>query len=173
MTGDVSGRRSSLLSLRGMDLLTPTEMELREAIRDYDSSLNAAVWRLMENADARAVITTLADSGLIMFSRLADADGAGWRTRVAGEHIPCLEDRPIDTLGCGDALLASASLALAAGSTLAQASFIGAVAAAVEAAVLGNVTVTKSNLQSRLHEVAGWHVTVRTNIAPKSTPMKA
>lgn len=154
LAGDVSGRRSSLASIHSADLLAPTEAELRAAVHDYESSLNAAVWRLMQKTDARDVIATMGNEGLIAFSRLADADGAGWRTRVAGEHIPCLTINPVDTLGCGDALLTTSALARFAGASSVQAAYLGAVSASVEAMTMGNRPVASHALLQAVREFA-------------------
>lgn len=162
LCGDVSGRRSSLPSLRDMDLVSPTEMELRDALRDYDSSLNAVVWELMERSGAQSVITTLADNGLIMFTRLEDAGDEGWVSRVAGEHIPCLDAHPVDTLGCGDALLTTSSLALATGASPIQSAYLGAIAAAVECSKLGNVAVSATDVSERLRALSTAHIKVHT-----------
>jgi bifunctional ADP-heptose synthase (sugar kinase/adenylyltransferase) len=54
--------------------------------------------------------------------------------------------RAIDPLGCGDALLATASLALASGGSLAAAALLGSLAAAIEVGQVGNVAVTTDSL---------------------------
>lgn len=155
LAGDVSGRRASLVSLRDMDVITPTERELRDAVQDYESSLNAVVWKLMERTGARSVFTTMSDDGLIAFTRLAGAIDAGWRTRVSGEHIPTIEPRPLDPLGCGDALLTASTLALACGATHVQSAFLGAVAAAAESLKLGNHAVEPDELRRIIALVDG------------------
>jgi len=149
LAGDVSGRRSSLTSLLQMDLVTPTEAELRDALQDYDSSLNAAVWALMQRTGGKRVHVTLADEGLIAFSRLPEAPGEGWVARVTGEHVPSLEREHVDTLGCGDALLSASARARASGASDLQAAYIGSLAAAVEARTPGNQAVTPIDLLAR------------------------
>ncbi|MCR9216075.1 MAG: PfkB family carbohydrate kinase [bacterium] len=146
VAGDVSGRRSALLSMKKVDLLCPTEVEMRAAVSDYDSSLNSVVWKLMQQTGARQVITTMGDEGLIAFDRIAGAAGEDWSTRVAGEHVPALCAHAIDNLGCGDALLASTTMARIAGAELPEASLIGAVAASIEAGLVGNQAVDATHL---------------------------
>lgn len=155
LAGDVSGRRASLVSLRDMDLITPTEREMRDAVQDYESSLNAVVWKLMERTGARAVFTTLSDDGLIAFTRLANAVDPGWQTRVSGEHVPSIEPRPLDPLGCGDALLTASTLALASGASHVQSAFLGAVAAAAESRKLGNHAVQPDELRRIIAHIDG------------------
>ena len=52
-----------------------------------------------------------------------------WRRRLAAEHIPALVSHAIDPLGCGDALLAAATLTRIAGADLTLAAILGAIAA--------------------------------------------
>ena len=146
LAGDVSGRRSSLLAMRSMDVVTPTEAELRDAVHDYESSLNAAVWRLMQRTGTQDVVTTMGDDGLIVFTRLDDAEQEGWRARVSGEHIPRLSPNPVDTLGCGNALLAATALARAVDASAVQAAYLGAIAASIESAMMGNRPVDASSM---------------------------
>ena len=43
LVGDVSGRRSNLLEMQGVDLLCPSESEMRDALHDYDAGVSAVV----------------------------------------------------------------------------------------------------------------------------------
>jgi len=57
-------------------------------------------------------------------------------------------------LGCGDALLASASLARSSGGSALASAFIGAAASCVQAGRMGNLPVSATDLRrliSRLH----------------------
>jgi len=172
ITGDVSGRRSSLLSMVNADLLCPSETELRESLREYDASLNAVVWDLMRTTGAKAVFTTLAEEGLIAFERLpsADTDQAKWSSRVSGEPIPALNGAPRDVLGCGDALLAAATLALCAGATRTQAAYLGNLAASVHAARFGNDPAERDALLRAAERID--QDTLTTRIVQSPTPAR-
>ncbi len=67
ISADVSGRQSNLLKFKDVDLLCPTEREVRETLHDFSSSLNAVVWQLMHHTNARNAIITLGKQGLIAF----------------------------------------------------------------------------------------------------------
>lgn len=150
ITADVSGRQSSLLKFREVDLLCPTEREVRETLHDFASGLGAAVWNLLNATAAKQVIITLGKQGLVTFDRPdASADPHG---RLRSEYLPALAAQAIDPLGCGDALLAAASLTLAAGGSLQAAGLLGSVAAAVEARQLGNHPVTLDRLGAGLFQ---------------------
>jgi rfaE bifunctional protein kinase chain/domain/rfaE bifunctional protein nucleotidyltransferase chain/domain len=146
IAADVSGRQSNLLRFKDVDLLCPTEREVRETLNDFGRSLPAAVWNLLHETRARSAIVTLGKQGLMTFDH--DEDVAEGRLR--SEHIPALATHAIDPLGCGDALLATATLTLAAGGPLAAAGFLGAVAAAAHVQALGNIPLSIEQVLDRL-----------------------
>ncbi|MDZ4830083.1 MAG: PfkB family carbohydrate kinase [Phycisphaerae bacterium] len=148
MSGDVSGRRASLLAMAQMDLLCPSESELREALQLPDDGLAAATWSLLDLTRSRAAIVTLGSDGLIAFDRPAgEHDGQRYTERVAGEHVPSFAPFAVDQLGCGDALLAAATMTLVAGGSIAQAAIVGNVAAAAEAQRLGNLPIDAAEIR--------------------------
>ncbi|MBI1190136.1 MAG: adenylyltransferase/cytidyltransferase family protein [Tepidisphaera sp.] len=161
LAGDVSGKRSNLASMRGMDLLCPSEPELREGVHLHSEGLPLVAWRLLEATESKNAIVTLGGDGLLAFSRLPEAPAAdeAWPSRLASEHVPALVPIALDPLGCGDSLLAAATLALAAGATLQQAAFLGACAAAVQVQRLGNMPVTGPDLRHMIARVHTSHLT--------------
>ncbi|MEO0482165.1 MAG: PfkB family carbohydrate kinase [Planctomycetota bacterium] len=148
--GDVSGSRASLFAMHGADWLSPSERELRGALGNPDDSLPAITWDLVQRTDARHVAITMAADGLVAFERRGVASGHDGRpSRLSGEHLPSLAAHAVDPLGCGDALLTGAVLALAAGATIVEASYLGSLAAAIESEQLGNVPVGAHDLARR------------------------
>jgi rfaE bifunctional protein kinase chain/domain/rfaE bifunctional protein nucleotidyltransferase chain/domain len=146
VTADVSGRQGNLLRFRDVDLLCPTEREMRETLHDFSSGLGSVVWRLLQSTSARQAIITLGKRGLVTFARPEEpADPNG---RLSSEYLPALSTVAVDPLGCGDALLAAASLALSCGASLQQAAYLGAVSAAMEVRQLGNQPITAQTLSA-------------------------
>jgi bifunctional ADP-heptose synthase (sugar kinase/adenylyltransferase) len=135
VTADVSGRQASLLRFTGVDLLCPTERELREATGDFASGLNAVASQLLQATGAAAALVT---------------PGESWERRLRTAYLPSLAPRAIDPLGCGDALLAVATLALAAGGTVQAAAYLGSLAAAFEVQQVGNRPVTARQLLAQI-----------------------
>jgi sugar/nucleoside kinase (ribokinase family) len=158
LAGDVSGRRAGLEQMSGMDLLCPSEAELRDASRNYGDSLPAVAWELLETTGTRAAIVTMGAEGLIAFDRITGAGDEGWQARVRGEHVPALTPHAVDALGCGDALLIAATLALASGGSMLAGAYLGAIAASVEARTLGNTPVGSAMLRREINRVAAAHV---------------
>ncbi|NLX03675.1 MAG: adenylyltransferase/cytidyltransferase family protein [Phycisphaerae bacterium] len=144
ISADVSGTRGKLMAFRNVDLLTPTEREIRAAMHDFEQGLSPLAHMLLTRTDSRNLFVTLGRKGLVIF------DGAN-RTRdgrpnpdarLRSEHIPTLAASILDRLGCGDALLATSTMVLAAGGTLEMAGYLGSLAAAIELGRLGNVPVS-------------------------------
>ncbi len=162
IAGDVSGARNTMMKMRGVDLVCPTEHELRSATGDFEDSLNAVVWRYLDATKVGGVFVTLGADGLIAFDRLPGAESAegGWRSRVRGEHVPALAPHPVDTLGCGDALLAAAALAAMAGGRRIDGAVLGSVAAGAEAMRLGNKVVSAADLRRGVERVVGSRLAV-------------
>ncbi len=160
LTGDVSGVRSDLLAMHDFDLLCPTERELRASMHDFDSGLNQVAYTVMQKTRTRHLCVTLGKDGLVLFDRQSqDPNSPQWAARLRSEHLPSLALQMVDRLGCGDALTATTTLAMAAGGRLPQAAFLGIGAAAIELASLGNVPVGAAALRRWLKS--------RTEIAAK------
>lgn len=160
LTGDVSGRRASLRGMHSMDLLCPSESEVREAFGQFDTGLPTVAHRLLQETRSKAAIITMGAEGLIAFDRLPGAERVGdpFASKVRGEHIPALAPFAIDALGCGDALLSAATLALASGGSLVAAAFIGSVAAAVQAQRIGNIPISSTDLRHGIVRVQSAHL---------------
>lgn len=151
LTGDVSGQRNHLSSMRGMDLVTPSEGELRQSTRQYDESLPAVAWKQLSSTDTRAMFVTMGSDGLVAFHPIDGQPGNdGWTSRVVGEHVPAMASHAVDALGCGDALLTTATLTLASGGTLVESAFLGTIAAWIHGSRMGNNPVDMATLRRRV-----------------------
>jgi len=179
VTGDVSGRRSNLRAFRGLDLVTPSESEAREALGDFDDGLPTLAWRILRELSAKNVILTMGAEGAVAFDRIdADTshendptgDAGELRARVRGEHVPALCGYAVDPLGCGDSLLAAATLALASGGSLVQGAFLGSIAAAAQAQRLGNTVISAADLRQGVHRVHAAHLTLVAPDAVRTRP---
>ncbi len=172
MSGDVSGKRATLRHFSGFDLLAPSEPEARSAIHCFDESLPVVAWRLLEQTRTKHLLLTLGADGLIAFQQRSnvaiEAITPGDLSRVRGEHVPSLVGHAIDPLGCGDSLLAAATLALASGQSALVGAFLGSVAAAAQAHRLGNVPISATDLR---HGVARAH-TARLVYGDSAQPVR-
>ena len=146
LSADVSGNQGNLLHFREVDLLCPTEREMREAENDFASGLGAVAWKMLGATGARQAIITLGKQGLVTF----DGSEQPLPAQLPSEYVPALSRHAVDPLGCGDALLATATLALATGASGEAAAFLGAIAASIEVQKLGNQPITIDQIVAQL-----------------------
>ncbi len=148
IAGDVSGPRGQLLQFKHATLLCPTERELRSSLNDFGRGLATVAWNGLDQTQSRHLLVKLGKKGVVAFDRQTqDASRPEWRGRLRSEYLPSLAERVVDPLGCGDAVLATATLTLAAGGNLVQAAYLGSAAAAVEIGRLGNVPIDAGSLR--------------------------
>jgi rfaE bifunctional protein kinase chain/domain len=148
VVADISGQRGQLTRFKNVNLLCPTERELRTALNDFESGLSSVAWKALEQTQARQLMVTLGKKGLVVFDRQSqDANCPEWRGRLRSEYLPTLADRVVDPLGCGDSLLAVTTMALAGGGNLMQAAYLGSAAAAWQIAHLGNLPLDSAGLR--------------------------
>ncbi len=128
-----SSQIADISRFRGMHLITPTEHEARMAVRDGTSGLVALAESLREQSLAKHVIVTMGAEGLLIQTDRQQRD------RLQTDQLPALNNAPKDVAGAGDSLLTCAALAIAAGGTIWEASYLGSIAAACQVGRLGNV----------------------------------
>jgi rfaE bifunctional protein kinase chain/domain len=136
-TGDVS-------RFRNMALITPTEREARLALQDFDSGLVVLADKLREKAAADNVLITLGAEGLLI--QAGPGETEKWHT----DRLGALNLAPKDPAGAGDSLLTCASMALAVGADIWEASYLGAIAAACQVGRIGNLPLTHQELAAEI-----------------------
>lgn len=149
VTADVqcSSQIATVAKYRSIDLITPTEREARMALWDMDGGLTDIGIRLLDQTANRDLIIKLGENGIVIFNGLWEK---GSLREVSTEYLASFADEVHDPMGAGDALLAACSLALAAGADIFEASILGNVAAAVEVLRVGNVPVSRHDIESKL-----------------------
>ncbi|MER2492206.1 PfkB family carbohydrate kinase [Catenovulum sediminis] len=134
----------------GMDLITPTEREARLAINNTKDGLVLLAEKLRQKCDAKNIVVTLAEDGA--FLHQPDLDNKNQLT-WNNDKIAALAENAVDPAGAGDCYLASATLALAAGASFWQASFLGSIAAACQVSRVGNTPLKQSELINALRDL--------------------
>ncbi len=98
--GDVS-------RFKGMDLLTPTEMEARVSTRNHEDGLVVLAEKLRTQASAHNVLVKLGAEGVLVHAaRHGEGD---WLT----DQLRAFNSQPKDTAGAGDSMLAGIAIAMA------------------------------------------------------------
>lgn len=153
IAADVSGSQANLMRFDDVDLLCPSERELRQALNDTSSGLNAVVYRMFRATNARQALVTMGKQGLVAFDQCqVTQPGEAWERKMRGAYLPALTSSVIDSLGCGDALLATATASLAAGGSLHAGAYLGSLAAAMTAQSIGNAPIKLDGLIARLNQ---------------------
>ena len=135
--GDVS-------RFQNMLLVTPTEREARLALQDFDSGLVVLAYKLQEKAHAKNVVITLGAEGMLV--QAGRSEMHSWPT----DRLSALNLAPKDVAGAGDSFLTCASMALAAGADIWEASYLGALAAACQVGRVGNIPLTHEELVTEI-----------------------
>lgn len=143
----VASRWGNILEFEGFDMITPNEREARFALGDQDSVVRPLALELHKRSKCKTLILKLGDRGIITYRSDSPVDYRAFFT------VESFADRVIDAVGAGDALLAYATLALAATRNDVIASILGNMAAAVECEHEGNVPVTPEEVLKKVDTV--------------------
>jgi D-glycero-beta-D-manno-heptose-7-phosphate kinase len=127
---------------RNVDLITPNLLEAERStnieIRD-EVSLAAAAYRISQMLDCRNVLITRGEHGMSLLT-----------AKGAMTHIPTVAREVYDVTGAGDTVIATLTLALAAGAELEEAAIIANYAAGIVIGKVGTASVSRSELESTL-----------------------
>ncbi len=127
---------------RGATVLTPNLSELEHAAGPPTATLaeiDAAVRRLAATLDGAAVLVTRGADGMTLY-----------RDGVRGAHVPAAAREVFDVTGAGDTVVATLTLALAAGLTLEDAMTLASLAAAISVSRRGTSTVGPDELTAAI-----------------------
>lgn len=135
------------LNLGGLSLITPNRQEAFELadIPDItraldprqDINLMRAGEKLLSDLQPALLLITLGDQGMLLFQRGA-----------APYHIPTVAQEVFDVSGAGDTVIASFTMAIAAGASPLEAAVISNYAAGVVVGKVGTATVSPEELSA-------------------------
>jgi rfaE bifunctional protein kinase chain/domain len=136
--------RYALAGYSGMTACTPNESEaeslLRVTIDDNRDALERAGRALLARLDCRAVLITRGSRGMALFE-----------PDRATDHIPIVgSDEVADVTGAGDTVIATFTLALAAGASFGDAARLANIAGGLVVMKRGTATVTPAEIEARL-----------------------
>lgn len=142
-----AGGQGTIQSAVSPGLICVSERRLREAAGNSNSGLSAVAYEVMQATGAARMLVSVAKRGVVTFDRRShDRASPNWHDRLLSEYLPALSEWPLDRLGCGESATAAATLAMAAGATLMQASYLYSAVAALQIGRLGIVPVTADEL---------------------------
>lgn len=139
-----SSQIGDISRFRGMNLVTPTEREARLATNDFSSGLVVVAEKLRKKSEIRNVIITLGNEGILIHAE-TNKDNL-WLT----DRLSALNSSPVDVAGAGDSFLTVASMVLAVGGSIWEASALGSIASACQVSRSGNVPLAYGEFKEHL-----------------------
>jgi D-beta-D-heptose 7-phosphate kinase/D-beta-D-heptose 1-phosphate adenosyltransferase len=136
-------KREDFTAYRGVTVLTPNEHEARAATRigvEHDQAADKAGRMALEATGGAAVLVTRSAKGLTLVRR-----------DLPALHLPTQAREVADVSGAGDTLVATLSVALAAGAELPDAARVANVTAGISVGKLGTATVSQQEVLDALH----------------------
>ena len=134
-----SSQIGDISRFKGVDILTPTEMEARVSTRNHEDGLVVLAEKLRLQSGAKNVLLKLGAEGMLIHPAVNQDSSLT-------DQLPSFNRSAKDTSGAGDSLLAASALALALGGTIWQAAFLGSLAAACQVSRIGNTPLTTREL---------------------------
>jgi D-beta-D-heptose 7-phosphate kinase/D-beta-D-heptose 1-phosphate adenosyltransferase len=139
----VDPKVKNLDCFRGATVITPNATEAGEAVGQEladAAALERAGWELLRRLEARAVMITRGEEGISLFEK----------GLPKSRHIPAEAREVFDVTGAGDTVIATFTLALAAGMSFFDATRTANLAAGIVVGKLGTSTVTQDELREAL-----------------------
>jgi rfaE bifunctional protein kinase chain/domain len=138
--------RYALSAFRGMTACTPNQSEVEALlgirIDDDRSALERAGRQLLDRLETQAVLITRGSRGMALFERGKPTD-----------HIPIVgSDQIADVTGAGDTVIATFTLALAAGATFGEAARLANCAGGIVVMKRGTATVSAKELTDAVRD---------------------
>ena len=139
-----SSQIGDISRFRGMTLLAATERETRLALKDSEGGVNTVANGLLEKTGSQHLLMKLGADGAIILK------GNSSPKTYEIDQIPAFNRSPRDVAGAGDSMLVVASLALACGASIWEASVLASLAAAVQVSRVGNIPLKPEDLLREL-----------------------
>ena len=136
-----SSQSGNLSKFSGATMITPTEIEARNEVRDDLSGLVVIAQQVRKLLEARYVLLKLGADGVLLHG--VDSNGKVLSTDL----VPSLNKNPIDTSGAGDSMLAGSAVSLACGESLYISAFIGSLMSAIQVSRIGNTPITRKDVE--------------------------
>lgn len=142
----VASRWGNILDFHGFDLITPNEKEARFALGDQDSVVRPLALELYNRAACKTLILKMGERGMMTYRAPSEDLRAFFQ-------VDAFAQRVVDPMGAGDALLAYATVSLAATGNSVIASILASMAAAVACEHDGNTPITPEQVLDKLTAV--------------------
>lgn len=137
-TGDIS-------KFKNMNIVTPTEREIRLSLNDFESGLVVLSKNLFTKSSPQYICTTLGSEGIMIYN----SD----KNELLTDNISALNNNPKDISGAGDSLLIASAMSLTTDASIWESSYIGSVAASIQVSRIGNIPILKNELIQEISKI--------------------
>jgi rfaE bifunctional protein kinase chain/domain len=137
-----SSQIGDIAKFKDMDIVTPTEREIRLSINDFESGLVVLSEKLHKKSNSKYIFTTLGSEGILIYNST--------QNELLTDNIQALNTNAKDVSGAGDSLLTCSSMAKVVGANIWESAYLGSIAAAIQVSRVGNIPIKKEEL---LHEL--------------------
>jgi len=137
-----SSQSGDLYKYVGVDILTPTEVEVRVALNDFTSGLAYVGEKLFVKNKISNLIMTLGEEGLMIFNSM--------NSQIVVDRLGVLDVETVDSSGAGDSLLAISTLTFCKTRDIYLSSFMGTLAASIQVSRRGNTPLKISELKQQI-----------------------
>lgn len=137
-----SSQVGDISKFKDMDIVTPTEREIRLSLNDFESGLVVLSSKLKQKSNPKYIFTTLGAEGVMIYNSNEN--------ELLTDNIPALNINPKDISGAGDSFLTCSSMSNVVGATIWQAAYLGSLAASIQVSRLGNIPLKKEELIKEL-----------------------
>lgn len=133
-----SSQVGDISKFKNMNIVTPTEREIRLAINDFESGLVVLSKKLQKESNIKYIFTTLGSEGIMIYNSNSN--------ELLTDNIPALSNNVKDVSGAGDSFLTCCSMANCIGANIWESAYLGSIASAIQVSRLGNVPIKKEEI---------------------------
>lgn len=137
-----SSQTGNIARFKNASLITPTEHEVRTAIKNFADGLVKLSDKICDMTAASNIVITLAEEGLFV-SRQGESE-------IVNDRLPAFQATAVDPAGAGDAFLVASAMGLAAGASIWEAVYLGSLASGVQVSRIGNIPLGYQELMEVL-----------------------
>ncbi len=137
-----SSQVGDISKFKNMDIVTPTEREIRLSLNDFESGLVVLSEKLFNKSKPEYIITTLGGEGIMIYNSNKE--------ELLTDNIPALNNNAKDVSGAGDSLLICSAMAKRVGANIWESTYLGSIAAAIQVSRIGNIPLQKNELIKEL-----------------------
>lgn len=133
-----SSQIGDISKFMNMDIVTPTEREIRLSLNDFESGLVILSEKLHKKSNSKYIFTTLGSEGILIFNSCEN--------ELLTDNIQALNTNAKDVSGAGDSLLTCSSMSKVVGANIWESAYLGSIAAAIQVSRVGNIPIKKDEL---------------------------